>query len=159
MIEQEEKKAAEEAAKAQAEAQAQASSSNSSSNVTTNSNASNNSSSNEVANDTSNSVDTSSSDTSGSDSQYITVVSIHDGSDLTDSWKLTWDVLEPTSNPQIYFKRHSNGSPTAKGRFYVFNKDNTIARMVMESRFMPDDEGFENAVASVWRTALDHGID
>ena len=159
MIEQEEKKAAEEAANAQAEAQAQASSSNSSSNVTTNSNANNNSSSNEVANDTSDSVDTSSSDTSGSDSQYIKVISIHDGRDLTDSWQITWDVLEPTSNPQIYFKRHSNGSPTAKGRFYVFNKDNTIARMVMASRFVPEDEGFENAVASVWDTALDYGID
>ena len=160
MIEQEEKKAAEEAANAQAEAQAQASSSNSFSNVTTNSNANNNSSSNEVANDTSDSVDTSSSDTSGSDSQYITAISIHDGRDLTDSWKLTWDKLEPISNyPQIYFMKRSNGSPTAKGKFYVFNKDNTIARMVMESRFMPDDEGFENAVASVWDTALFYGID
>ena len=159
MIEQEQKKAEEAAAKAQAEAQAQASSSNSSSNVTTNSNASNNSSSNEVANDTSNSVDTSSSDTSGSDSQYIKAIVLMDGSDVTNEWKLTWDVLEPTSNPQIYFKRHSNGSPTAKGRFYVFNKDNTIARMVMASRFVPEDEGFENALASVWDTALFYGID
>ena len=159
MIEQEQKKAEEAAAKAQAEAQAQASSSNSSSNVTTNSNASNNSSSNEVANDTSNSVDISSSDTSGSDSQYIKAIVLMDGSDVTNEWKLTWDVLEPTSNPQIYFKRHSNGSPTAKGRFYVFNKDNTIARMVMASRFVPEDEGFENALASVWDTALFYGID
>ena len=55
--------------------------------------------------------------------------------------------------------RYSNGSPTAKGRFYVFNKDKTIARMVMASRFFPEDEGFENAVASVWKTALRHGID
>ena len=163
MIEQEEKKAAEEAAKAQAEAQAQAqaSSSNSSSNVTTNSNASNNSSSNEVANDTSNSVDTSSSDISddSTTSPYIKAILLMDGVDETNEWKLTWDVLEPTSNPQIYFKRHSNGSPTAKGRFYVFNKDNTIARMVMASRFVPEDEGFENALASVWKTALDYGID
>ena len=159
MIEQEQKKAEEAAAKAQAEAQAQASSSNSSSNVTTNSNASNNSSSNEVANDTSNSVDISSSDTSGSDSQYIKAIVLMDGSDVTNEWKLTWDVLEPTSNPQIYFKRHSNGSPTAKGRFYVFNKDNTVARMVTASRFVPEDEGFENALASVWDTALFYGID
>ncbi|WP_027430805.1 hypothetical protein, partial [Lachnospira multipara] len=163
MIEQEEKKAEEAAAKAQADAQAkaQASNSNSSPNVTTNSNANNNSSSNEVANDTSDSVDTSSSDISegSATSPYITAIHLIDGRDLTDSWKLTWDVLEPTSNPQIYFKRHSNGSPTAKGRFYVFNKDNTIARMSMESRFSPEDEGFENALASVWRAALDYGID
>ena len=159
MIEQEEKKAAEEAAKAQAEAKAQASSSNSSSNVTTNSNASNNSSSNEVANDTSDSIDTNSSDTSGSDSQYIKAIEIHEGRDFTDSWQLTWDKLERTNNEQIYFMRRSNGSPTAKGKFYVFNKDKTIARMVTESRFSPEDEGFENAVASVWKTALRLGID
>ncbi|WP_031556863.1 hypothetical protein [Lachnospira multipara] len=161
MLEQEQKKAAEEAAKAQAEAQAQVSSSNSSSNVTTNSNASNNSSSNEVANDTSNSVDISSSDISegSATSPYITAISIHDGRDLTDSWKLTWDELERTSNPQIYFMRYSDATPTAKGRFYVFNKDNTIARMVMASRFVPEDEGFENALASVWKTALFYGID
>ena len=162
MIEQEEKKAAEEAAKAQAEAEAkaQASSSNSSSNVTTNSNASNNSSSNEVANDTSDSVDISSSDTSGSDSQYIKAIVLMDGSDVTNEWQLTWDELEPiSSNPQIYFMRYSDATPTAKGRFYVFNKDKTIARMVMASRFFPEDEGFENAVASVWKTALRHGID
>ncbi len=161
MVEQEEKKAAEEAAaKAQAEAKA------SSSNVATN-----NSSSNDVANDTSNSGDTSSNDTSGSDSssttnssssdsQYIKAISLMSGRDLTSEWKLTWDVLEPTSsNPQIYFMRYSGGSPTAKGRFYVFNKDKTIVRMNMESRFVPEDEGFENAVASVWNTALRHGID
>ncbi|WP_031555973.1 hypothetical protein [Lachnospira multipara] len=160
MIEQEERKAEEAAAKAQAEAQAQASNSNSSSNVTTNLNASNNSSSNEVANDTSNSVDTSSSDTSGSDSQYITAIHLIDGRDLTDSWKLTWDELERIPNyPQIFFMRYSDATPTAKGRFYVFNKDNTVARMVMASRFFPEDEGFEKAVASVWRSALDDGID
>ena len=160
MIEQEQKKAEEAAAKAQAEAEAQASSSNSSSNVTTNSNASNNSSSNEVANDTSNSVDTSSSDTSGSDSQYITAISLMSGRDITDEWQLTWDELESIPNyPQIFFMRYSDATPTAKGRFYVFNKDNTVARMVTASRFFPEDEGFENAVASVWRTALDHGID
>ena len=55
--------------------------------------------------------------------------------------------------------RYSDASPTAKGRLYVFNKDNTIARLSMESRFFPEDEGFENAVASVWRTALRHGIE
>ena len=159
MIEQEEKKAAEEAAKAQAEAQAQVSSSNSSSNVTTNSNANNNYSSNEVANDTSDSIDINSSDTSGSDSQYIKAIEIHEGRDFTDSWQLTWDKLERTNNEQIYFMRRSNGSPTAKGKFYVFNKDKTIARMVTESRFSPEDEGFENAVASVWKTALRLGID
>lgn len=161
MIEQEEKKAEKEAAQAQAEAEAKASSSNSSSNVTTNSNANNNSSSNEVANDISNSADTSSSDISADSttSPYIKAIAIQDGRDLTDSWQLTWDKLEPTSNPQIYFMRHSNGSPTAKGRFYVFNKDKTIARLVMASRFFPEDEGFENALASVWDTALFHGID
>jgi hypothetical protein len=168
MIEEDEKVyQAEQAAKAQAqtEAKAQASSSNSS-NVATN-----NSSSNDVANDTSNSGDTSSNDTSGSDSssttnssssdsQYIKAISLMSGRDLTSEWKLTWDVLEPTSsNPQIYFMRYSGGSPTAKGRFYVFNKDKTIVRMNMESRFVPEDEGFENAVASVWNTALRHGID
>ena len=159
MIEQEQKKAEEAAAKAQAEAQA--SSSNSSSNVTTNSNANNNSSSNEVANDTSNSVDTSSSDVSegSATSPYITAISLMSGRDITDEWKLTWDELERTSNPQIYFMRYSDATPTAKGRFYVFNKDNTVARMVTASRFFPEDEGFENALASVWRTALDYGID
>ncbi|SEF89595.1 hypothetical protein [Lachnospira multipara] len=159
MIEQEERKAEEASAKAQAEAKAQASSSNSSPNVTTNSNDSNSYSSNEVANDTSNSVDTSSSDTSGSDSQYIKAIVLMDGSDVTNEWQLTWNELEKTKNPQIYFMRYSNGSPTAKGRFYVFNKDNTIARMVTASRFVPEDEGFEKAVASVWDTALFYGID
>ncbi|WP_034210459.1 hypothetical protein [Lachnospira multipara] len=160
MIEQEEKKAAEEAsAKAQAEAQAQVSTSNSSSNVTTNSNANNNSSSNEVANDTSNSVDTSSSDTSGSDSQYIKAIEIHEGVDVTNEWKLTWGDLKSTSNPQVFFRRQKNWTPTAKGDFFVFNNDNTIARLVTDSRFFPEDEGFENAVASVWNMALRHGID
>jgi len=157
MIEQEQKKAEEAAAKAQAEAQA--SSSNSSSNVTTNSNASNNSSSNEVVNDTSDSVDTSSSDTSGSDSQYIKAIVIQDGSDVTNEWQLTWGDLESTNNRQIFFMRYSDASPTAKGRFYVFNKDNTIARMVMASRFFPEDEGFQKALDTVWDTALFFGID
>lgn len=139
MFEQEQKKAAEEAAsKAEAQAQAQVLSSNSSSNVTANSNASNNSSSNEVVNDTSNSVDTGSSDVSegSATSPYIKAIHLIDGRDLTDSWQLTWDELERiTNNPQIYFMRYSDATPTAKGRFYIFNKDNTIARLSMESRF------------------------
>jgi hypothetical protein len=31
--------------------------------------------------------------------------------------------------------------------------------MVTDSRFFPEDEGFEKAVASVWKTALRLGID
>ncbi|SDM83713.1 hypothetical protein [Lachnospira pectinoschiza] len=168
MVEQEEKKAAEEeAAKAQAEAEAkaQAEAKASSSNVATN-----NSSSNDVANDTSNSGDASSNDTSGSDSssttnssssdsQYIKAISLLSGDDLTDDWQLTWGNLESTNNKQIFFARHKNGSPTAKGRLIVFNSDLSIARMTSSCGYEPGQEGFDKVVETVWNTALAHGID